>query len=1399
MNTELDTIIQGAGGGKKSASMPDDTLRSRAYLQLIDAISEGPIEGVQDVLINRTPISNIKDSNYQVRLGMPDDETLNGFDSTESFVQVGTEIDWEIGPTIRTITDQTVDAVKIHMNLNTIYSLGRGGQMQTGSTGWRVDVKPAGGDWQEMVVQDLDNHKATSPVQFQHNIALPGSGPWDIRVRPRYETDRENVEERVQWAGYSTVINGKLAYPHTAIVGINLSAEHVGSSMPSRHYRVKGRKILVPSNYDPIARTYSGVWDGTFKRAWSNCPPWILYDMVENNIFGVRDHIDISTVNKWHLYTIAQYCDALVPSGYKDSQGNPIMEPRYTYNGAITDKQQALDAFRSITTVWRGMGFYSLSQLFTTVDMPQDPTFIYGPSNVIGGRFEYSTSSVKARHSVVLVRFNDPNNLFEPAIEPVIDDKALKQFGWREKTLELAGCSSRSLAHRYGRWVIDTEHNETETVSFSVSLDSVHALPGEIIAVSDPRRVQARLSGRVVSVTNDGTTRRIVLDQPVPDGVSNPVTLRVQKTDGTLAVLTGNIGTNRTRINFTTENAPVGIVENAVYILSSAQVAPRLFRILSIDEETSSGAENVIFNITALEYDPTKFARVEYGIQFEQTPTSLPVLTVNAPTNFVASSRVYTTGSQIRTDIEIGWTPPVGSVIREYRVYANTPTQMGLLVGTTAQNSITHSTFEAGLYQFRIVAVSYSGEVSEPLVGEFTAEGIEAIEVGVVTDLVNAATLQGGTTTFGGKDVRLSWRNMMRVSSVSGIVEVDSDDAIYSHTLLEFYHGGSKVRTQRVTGNSFIYTFDMNKSDAATIGSPNASREFTVQVRVVDKGGRVSAPTSITLRNNPPPVIVPTIKNENNFMNISWPAPSADQDLVGYLVFVKDTDATAEGQTPTATTLSNSYRFEGISNTQYYVTVVAYDSFGITDLNYATPMIWTSGFDFWDEDAPSTPTGLALTSFIEGDGAKLIATWNASPENDTTGYNIVLTEQGKDPIVFVTGGTRYEWRTLPGAVFSAQVQSFDRLGNKSDLSASVSHTVVTDTIPPAVPTGFSASGGFGTIWLKWNQNTEADFSHYELYESADDIVGSVATFTTVANQMARGDLADGLELNYWIRAVDTSGNASAWSAMITASTTGLQTQDLMDLIDEGSFKTGVEPVRIITGGSLPTTRITSFIQFNGTLYKWQGSAYVPVVSATELSGLVLSGQIDARGLSILDPLGNSVFSYTGEISPTAFVTTGGNTINLSQIAANSLTPSIHFVGEFAAPPTSATLGSDWRQNAVYKNSVDGKSYILTGSPLAWMQYLSDGNAFYLTIESSNGTVFRVGQATSTLLKARLFKNGAEVTDVTPGSWFRWRRVSADSAADTVWNSNYQTGYKEISINVDTVNARATFFCDIIST
>lgn len=934
-------FIQGHGGGSKKGGSADDTLRSFAYAKVIDAVSEGEIEGLVDgensIYINGTPIKNIKEATWQFRAGLPDDAPLVGFDSTEAFVSVGTEISEELGPVIRTISDANIDAVKIFMQLNVLYKTDDKGALKTVDSGWRVDIRPAGGAWTEVVTFDLKGEKVTSPTQFEHEIALTGSAPWDIRLRHRFG-ERDKVEQNITWTGYSSVTDSKFSYPHTALVALNLSSEHVGTSTPTRQYHIKGRKILVPTNYDPIARTYAGIWDGTFKRVWSNNPAWVLYDMVENDIFGIGADVDISVLNKWKLYTIAQYSDQLVPSGYKDGLGDPVMEPRYSFNGVLTNKKEALEALRSMTTVWRGMGFYALNQFFITADMPQDPAHIYGMANVIDGRFEYSTSSVKTRNSVVMVRFNDPNNMFESAIEPVVDDAMLKKFGWREKTLELTGCSSRSLAHRYGKWVIDTEKSETETVTFSVGLDSIHALPGEVIAINDPRRAEVRTFGRIKEIVATDTIR---FDQPIDASVNKTgVTIYVHKPDGTIFTHVTDISVDGAQANIGTGNATADLV-NCTYIISATNVSPRLYRIISIEE-----GEGETFKITGLQYDATKFARVEQGINFDPLPVRVDNTEVNPPTALTVESRSYTDGGQIRNDIEIGWTPAVSQISGEYRVYVDTPSASGILAGRTARNSLTYSTYEPGEYTFRVVAVSITGSTSEPATITHTVQGAEAIPVGAVMDLVNAATLIGGASVaFTGTDVRLSWRNMMKVSSVAAIEEVDTDNALYSHTTLEFYFGATKVRTQRVIGNSFIYTLDMNAADAAAAGFSGPRRNFSVQAYLVDVQGRSSSATSISLVNAAPIAIAPTVTVEGTKLNISW-APCTDEDMSGYLVHVRPTSGSVDGVTPTGVAVANSYRFIGDPETLYYVNVTAFDVFGTSGLNYATAVSATTDVDF---------------------------------------------------------------------------------------------------------------------------------------------------------------------------------------------------------------------------------------------------------------------------------------------------------------------------------------------------------------------------------------------------------------------------------------------------------------------
>jgi len=387
-----------------------------------------------------------------------------------------------------------------------------------------------------------------------------------------------------------------------------------------------------------------------------------------------------------------------------------------------------------------------------------------------------------------------------------------------------------------------------------------------------------------------------------------------------------------------------------------------------------------------------------------------------------------------------------------------------------------------------------------------------------------------------------------------------------------------------------------------------------------------------------------------------------------------------------------------------------------------------------------------------------------------------------------------------------------------------------DLTPPPAPIGFSATAGLALIILEWDAWTYGNHAYTEIWRSSTDVIGNAVLIGTSDTRFYSDAIGQtGVQFYYWARfrsEADVVGPYNDTEG--TDATTGkIGNVDLGPLIVEaGNLADGAVEVGKLANGSVDTTKLandaitagvfapgyqplgivtdlppplgytgpnTVFQTSDSKIYRYDGVDFTSVVEALD---------IDSRGLDIKDLSGNTVFDYTGEIAPTAYVNVNSNNVLISDVAANALVPSLNYVGAFASAPTQVQLGAAWKQNSVYKNTTDGKSYVLTGTPLAWVEYLVDGQLFLLTIESTNGTVFRVGQSTSTLLRARLFKNGAEVTDVTPTGWFRWRRVSALPQAppndDAAWNALYVTGYTQVSINVDSVYARATFFCDVIS-
>lgn len=930
-------VISGeGGGGKKSGGrVTQNNLQSLAKARFIELLSEGEIvglvNGARSIYFNQTPLQN-EDGTFnfdnviwQERKGLPDDEHLNGHSAVEQVTSVETEVKQSTGPVTRTIVDPNADAVRVIIRLNSLFKTDDKGNIQNHSVSYRIEMRPSGGVWGTVVNQTIANRKTSSPVQIAHRFELPsGHTSWEVRVSRTSSDDTiEKNQSGLAWESYVTLIEGRFTYPHSALVGIEVNAEDLGTSIPPRAFEIKGLKINVPVNYDPDSRAYAGIWNGAFKTAWTNNPAWIFYDLVVNDRYGLGEFVNPQEIDKWSLYRIAQYCDELVPSGFKNELGADIMEPRFTFNGVISSREEAYFCLQKITTAFRGMGYWAVGQYFASADMPEDPVMLVTPANVIDGKFTYSSTATKARHSVAIIKWNDPENFYRPATELVIDEAALQKNGWREKRLDLLGCTSRGLARRYGKWALDTENTETETIQYSASFDHAVLRPGHIIAVTDPRRATMRMGGRIVS--HVGTT--VTLDADVTlDGLSS-YQLYLTMPDGSLELLavSGKPGPAQLTVASSAQQAMAG----SVFILVASSLQPKRYRVLTVKET----AENV-FSISALFHDPTKYARVEQNILFDDIPYSTERLPA-PPTALSVLQNTYLQDGAVRTTATVSWTPPAGTVVRSYIVSLESETETVAPYTVTSQNSVDLTDLAPGSYTVRVSTTDRFGQTSAANAITLEVAGSADLDGFQVINLGNLDT--PGSPTFRGESPSISWVNQFPVSPES--TETVNTSPLYEHNIVKVYDVGSStlLRTDTVVGNSYTYDIEFNRRDSLAEGFDGPRRALRFDVQVKDVNGLLSPVATITLSNPAPAAITPAIAVEMASAYISWPAP-ADDDFRGVRAWI----GTTPGFDPLAAVPvfdgpGGSFTYKGAAGTTVYLKIGAYDAFSKTDMVIAGP------------------------------------------------------------------------------------------------------------------------------------------------------------------------------------------------------------------------------------------------------------------------------------------------------------------------------------------------------------------------------------------------------------------------------------------------------------------------------
>lgn len=603
-----------SGGGKaKTPVLLNDNLYHKQFYRVLDILSEGPIYGpvnqeapLNDVMLNDTPVTDangntsIPGISIAWRNGTADQSPINGFNAIESTVIVNAKVTHNT-PIIRTVSDPNVTRVRLNLGVDALVKSDDEGNQYNTSVMLMVDVKlSSSSTWSQVKVITIGPGKQSGEYLEAHIIDAPDEKPFDIRVRRiTADSNSDLLRNDTRWSSYSEIIDDNLSYPHTAVAGAVIDHDQY-TDTPSRAYHLRGLIVDVPDNYNPETRTYSGLWLGGFKKAYTNNPAWLFRYLVKNERFGLARHAGYIDVDDGALYMLSQYCDQLVDDGYGG------LEPRMTLNAYITEQMSARDLLDNIAGMFRGIALWDGQRLTVMIDAPQDPIATITNANVVDGEFTRSSLPLAECYNAVIVSWTDPGNGWEQSKEYVADDELIARDGYNETTLEAFGCTSRGQAYRAGKWLIETAKREPSKFTFKMARDAIHFTPGDIIEILDNNRAGARLGGRIVA--NNGKV--ITVDKVDSEYIAAGDTISLLDSDGKFKKhqITGVNGNN-----ITLAAAPSWIRNGTVFAVSTEAAKPVLCRIISVAETEN----NSVYTIEAAQHDPNKQAVVDEGTIFE--------------------------------------------------------------------------------------------------------------------------------------------------------------------------------------------------------------------------------------------------------------------------------------------------------------------------------------------------------------------------------------------------------------------------------------------------------------------------------------------------------------------------------------------------------------------------------------------------------------------------------------------------------------------------------------------------------------------------------------------------------------------------------------------------------------
>lgn len=713
-------MSKGGGKGHTPREAKDD-LKSTQQLSVIDALSEGPIvgpvNGLQSVLINNTPVvdadgnSNIHGVTVVYQVGETPQSPLEGFEASGAETVLGVEVKHD-NPVTRTVVSENIDRLRFTFGVQMLQETTDKGDRNPSSVNLLIQFQ-RNGIWNTEFDITI-NGKITT--QYLASVVADNLPPRPfsvrmVRVTPDSTTDR--LQNKTLWSSYTEIIDIRQGYPGTAVAGLLVDAEQFGSQQVTRNYHLRGRIFQVPSNYDPDTRTYTGLWDGTLKPAYTNNPAWCTMDILTHPRYGLGRRIGVADVDKWALYAIAQYCDQQVPDGFGGT------EPRMTLNAYMTSQRKAYDVLADFCSVMRCMPVWNGSRMTFVQDRPSDSAWTYTNSNVVGGRFKYSFSALKDRHNAIEVRYTDPLNGWQTSTELVEDHASQIRYGRNLLKMDAFGCTSRGQAHRTGLWVMMTELLETQTVDFSVGAEGLRHTPGDIIEVCDNDYAGASIGGRITDL--DISTRTLTLDREITLPESGAATLNIVGPDGT--PFSTEIQSQPAPDRVVLKVMPETVQPYSIWGLKLPSLKRRLFRCVRIKED-----DDGTYAITAVQHVPEKESIVDNGAHFDPLPGTTNGIIPPAVQHLV----VDTDNDSILYQAKAKWDTP--RVVKGVRFVVRLTTGSGkegdpVRLVTTATTSETEYAFHElplGDYTLTVRAINGFGQQGEPASVAFSIQAPEA-------------------------------------------------------------------------------------------------------------------------------------------------------------------------------------------------------------------------------------------------------------------------------------------------------------------------------------------------------------------------------------------------------------------------------------------------------------------------------------------------------------------------------------------------------------------------------------------------------------------------------------------------------------------------------------------------